>query len=84
MGPTRTRPIRVPDGLWTAYGLVCAALGTSRAEALNAHMRRQVTEHGAPEALEMLDQADTEMAERRSRRGGRPRKDAGNGDVDEA
>lgn len=70
---TKPRQIRIPDDLWVAYEQVCADLGRTRAEDVLAHIRRQVRRHGDPEARAALARADAELAERRARRGGRPR-----------
>jgi hypothetical protein len=69
---TRTRPIRVPDGIWDAYGRVCQRLGVSRTEDQLARMRERIREHGDEQDLADLDAAERELAERRSRKGGRP------------
>ena len=77
-GQTPTTPIRVPRSLWRAYGRVCERLGRGRTEDLLAYIRRQVRRHGDETDLADLAAADAELAERRSRKGGRPRKgDAG-------
>lgn len=71
---TKPRQFRVADGHWEAYDRVCKAQGTTRAEDLNAHIRRQIQEHGDDEALRLLAEADAEVAERRARmHPGRPR-----------
>lgn len=71
---TPTRPIRVPLAMWEAYGRVCDRMGISRTEDLLNHMRRRIQEHGTEEDLSGLRTAEDELAERRSRRGGRPPK----------
>jgi hypothetical protein len=71
---TPTTPIRVPRLMWAAYGRVCARLGRDRTEDLLAHMRRQIRRHGDEADLADLASADEELAERRSRKGGRPPK----------
>ena len=72
-GPTPTTPIRVPRLMWAAYGRVCARLGRDRTEDLISHIRQQVTRHGDEQDLADLSAAEAELAERRSRKGGRPR-----------
>ncbi len=72
---TKPRQVRVADGLWTSYEHVCAKLGRTRAEDINDHIRRQVQQHGSPDDLKLLADADAELAERRGRKGGRPRAD---------
>lgn len=69
---TKPRQVRVPDALWAAYERVCSRLGHTRAEDINAHIRRQVRRHGDAEDMAALRAADAELAERRARRGGRP------------
>jgi hypothetical protein len=73
-GQTPTTPIRVPRLMWAAYGRVCARLGRDRTEDLLAHMRRQIKRHGDEQDQADLAAADAELAERRSRKGGRPPK----------
>ncbi|MEU3287848.1 hypothetical protein [Streptomyces longwoodensis] len=62
-----------------AYGRVCERLGTDRTNDVLEHMRARVLEHGTEEDRADLAQADAELAERRSRRGGRPKKDTAPG-----
>jgi hypothetical protein len=76
-GPTPTTPIRVPRLMWAAYGRVCARLGRDRTEDLLDHIRRQLRKHGDDADLANLAAAEAELAERRSRKGGRPPKTAG-------
>jgi hypothetical protein len=71
---TPTTPIRVPRSMWAAYGRVCARLGRDRTEDLLDHMRRQIERHGEAADHADLAAADAELAERRTRKGGRPRK----------
>ena len=66
--------IRVPRLMWAAYGRICARLGRDRTEDLLAHMRRQIKKHGDEQDLADLADAEAELAERRARKGGRPRK----------
>jgi hypothetical protein len=72
--PTPTTPIRVPRSMWAAYGRVCGRLGTDRTGDLIGHMREQITAHGDPADLADLAAAEAELAERRARKGGRPRR----------
>lgn len=80
--PTRTptRPIRVPTRMWDAYGRVCARLGLDRSGDLLDRMRERIQEHGDEQDRADLEAAERELAERRSRKGGRPRKEARAGD----
>jgi hypothetical protein len=71
---TPTTPIRVPRTMWRAYGRVCERLGIDRTADLLAHMRRQIEQHGDDSDRAGLAEADRELAERRARKGGRPRK----------
>lgn len=71
---TPTVGIRVPGKLWGAYGRVCERLGTSRAEDLIGHMGNRVRDHGDDADKADLTAAEEELAERRSRKGGRPPK----------
>ncbi|MFC5748896.1 hypothetical protein [Actinomadura rugatobispora] len=71
---TPTRPIRVPIPMWEAYGRVCARLGTDRTPDLLDHMRERIQQHGDAQDLADLESAEQELAERRSRKGGRPRR----------
>jgi hypothetical protein len=60
--------------MWRAYGRVCERLGIDRTADLLAHMRRQIEQHGDDSDRADLAEADRELAERRARKGGRPRK----------
>jgi len=73
---TPTVKIRMSPAMWAAYGRVCARLDRDRTEDLTAHARQMIEEHGDSEDLGDLAAADRELAERRARKGGRPRKDA--------
>lgn len=69
--------LRVPRPLWEAYDRVCERLGIGRTEDLLAHIRRQVAEHGDETDQAALAAAEAELAARRARKGGRPRKNPG-------
>ncbi|GAA3737892.1 hypothetical protein HDA32_005374 [Spinactinospora alkalitolerans] len=71
---TTTRPIRVPVVLWEAYGRVCKRLATDRTNDLLDRMRERIREYGDETDRADLAQAEQELAERRARKGGRPRK----------
>jgi hypothetical protein len=60
--------------MWAAYGRICARLGRDRTEDLLKHMREQISEHGDEQDLADLAEAEAELAERRARKGGRPRR----------
>lgn len=71
---TKPRQVRIAEGHWDAYKRVCDQLGITRAEDLVAHIRATIAQHGDPEALRLLREADAEVAERRARmHPGRPR-----------
>jgi hypothetical protein len=65
--------VRMPRDMWAAYGRVCERLGRERAEDLIEHVRRQIEQHGDDTDRDGLAAANAELAERRARRGGRPR-----------
>lgn len=72
---TPWRKFRLPAPLWEAYGSVCARiLSRERSEDLVEHVRALVAEHGTADELAKLELAEQELEERRSRKGGRPRK----------
>lgn len=72
---TPIRRFRAPDDLWEAYESVCRRVfGRDRSEDLVEHMVATVREHGNEAEREKLAAAEAEMAERRSRKGGRPPK----------
>ena len=73
----RTTPataIRVPRSMWAAYGRVCNRLGTGRSDDMLGHIRERIRDHGDEADLADLAAAEEELAERRSRKGGRPTK----------
>lgn len=66
---------RAPKTLWEAYETVCRrAFSRERSEDLVEHMRTVVTEYGNAGELAKLELAEKELEQRRSRKGGRPRK----------
>ncbi len=71
---TPTVGIRVPRLMWDAYSRVCARLGTDRTDDILGHIRGRIREHGDDRDAADLDAAEEELAERRSRKGGRPPK----------
>lgn len=71
---TKPRQVRIAEGHWQAYDRVCNALGTTRAEDINQHIRTRILDSGDPEAIRLLEEADAEVAARRARmHPGRPR-----------
>lgn len=73
---TPIRRFRAPDDLWEAYESVCRRIfQRERSEDLVEHMVTTVRAHGDATELEKLARAEAELAERRARKGGRPRKE---------
>jgi hypothetical protein len=66
--------VRMPRAMWDAYSRVCERLGRERTEDLIEHVRHQIEQHGDDADRADLAAADAELAERRARKGGRPRK----------
>jgi len=60
--------------MWKAFSNVCASRGRSSAADLIAHMSRTVRQYGSDEDKQLLMAADTELRQRRARKGGRPPK----------
>jgi hypothetical protein len=71
---------RIPRLMWDAYGRVTDQLGTDRTADLVDHVRAQIKEHGTEQDLTDLATAEQELAERRSRKGGRPPRRAVSGE----
>ncbi|KUL26634.1 hypothetical protein ADL12_32270 [Streptomyces regalis] len=65
----------MPGPLWDAYGRICERLGTDRTNDLLDHMRARVREHGDEADRAGLAAAEAELAERRARKGGRPKRE---------
>lgn len=63
---------RIPRRMWDAYGRVTERLDTTRSARLLDHIRADLKEHGDTQDLADLEAAEQELAERRSRKGGRP------------
>jgi hypothetical protein len=60
--------------MWAAYGRVCERLGLERSGDLLGHIRQMIEQHGDDTDRADLAAAERELAERRGRKGGRPRK----------
>jgi hypothetical protein len=71
---TFTARFRCSRTMWEAYERVTARQGTDRTTDLVAHVRTVIEQHGDQHDLADLAAADQEVAERRSRKGGRPPK----------
>jgi hypothetical protein len=69
--------VRMPHAMWDAYGRICERRGVERSEDLLDHVRQQIEQHGDDADRADLAAADAELAERRARKGGRPRKGSG-------
>lgn len=72
---TYSPKFRAPRRMWDAYGRVTSRLNTDRSADLVDHIRDVITQHGDEHDLADLAAAEEEMAKRRARKGGRPRKD---------
>lgn len=70
---THAAQFRIPRVLWAAYGRLAEQLGTDRTAMLLDHVRADIREHGSEADIADLEQAERELAERRARKGGRPR-----------
>ena len=71
---TYSPKFRAPRRMWDAYGRVTSRLGTDRSADLVDHIRDVITQHGDKQDLANLAAAEEEMAERRARKGGRPKR----------
>lgn len=66
---------RIPRRMWDAYGTAAARKGVDRSADLVDHVRDFIREHGNEEERAELAAAEQELAERRARKGGRPRRE---------
>ena len=73
-GHTYLTRFRVPRIMWDAFGRVCQRRGLTRTERLLAVIREDIANHGDDRDRVDLETAERELAERRSRKGGRPPK----------
>lgn len=71
---TYSPKFRIPRRMWDAYGTAAERHGTDRSADLVDHVRSFIREHGNEQELAELAAAEQELAERRARKGGRPRK----------
>lgn len=67
---------RIPKVIWDAYGPLTDRLGTDRSARLMDHIRADFKAHGDAHELAALEAGEQELAERRARKGGRPKKEA--------
>jgi hypothetical protein len=65
---------RIPKVIWDAYAPIADRLGTDRSARLLDHIRADFKEHGTEQELTALKAGEQELAERRARKGGRPKK----------
>jgi hypothetical protein len=63
---------RIPRSMWDAYGRVTERDGSSRSADLLDHVRAVIQARGDKQDLADLQAAEQELADRRSRKGGRP------------
>lgn len=66
---------RIPKVMWEAYGRVAERISTDRSADLVDHVRDYIREHGNEHERAELAAAEQELAERRARKGGRPKKE---------
>lgn len=73
-GHTYRAHFRIPRTMWEAFGRICARRGLTRTERLLDVIRADIANHGDARDRADLEAAERELAERRSRKGGRPPK----------
>jgi len=73
-GYTYQTRFRIPRIMWEAFGRICERRGLTRTERLLDVIRADIATHGDAQDLADLEAAERELAERRSRKGGRPPK----------
>jgi hypothetical protein len=66
---------RIPRRMWDAYGTAAARQGIDRSADLVDHVRDFIEKHGNEQEQAELAAAEQELAERRARKGGRPKKE---------
>lgn len=66
---------RIPRPMWDAYGRVTERLGEDRTADLLDHVRKRIKKYGDEQDLADLAAAEQELAKRRARKGGRPKKE---------
>ena len=74
---TFTAKFRIPRRMWEAYGAAAKRTGADRSADLVDHVRGFIRTHGNEQELAELDAAERELAERRARKGGRPKRGEG-------
>ncbi|WAL93983.1 hypothetical protein [Streptomyces sp. Je 1-369] len=73
---TFSTKFRIPRRMWDAYGTAAGRQGIDRSADLVEHVRTFIQQHGDEHELAELAAAEEELAERRARKGGRPKKEA--------
>lgn len=71
---TFTTKFRIPRRMWDAYGTAADRQGLDRSADLLDHVRAFIEQHGNEHELAELAAAEQELAERRARKGGRPKR----------
>lgn len=66
---TPNHPLRVPKGMWQAFGRVCKKQGTSRTARIVEMISAEIRLHGDARDLADLEAAAEELKARRSRKG---------------
>jgi hypothetical protein len=74
---TPLQHFRAPEAMWKAFSAVCRRRGHTAAADLTAHMGRTIRRYGTDVEKALLADAEAELRERRSRKGGRPRREGG-------
>lgn len=75
MDHTFITKFRIPRRMWDAYGTAAAREGVDRSADLVDHVRSFIEQHGNEDERAELAAAEQELAERRARKGGRPKKE---------
>jgi hypothetical protein len=70
---TYSPKFRIPRRMWEAYGTASKRQGVDRSADLVDHVRDFIRQHGNDQELAELAAAEQELAERRARKGGRPK-----------
>src|SRR4051794_20349317 len=69
---TSQQNFRLPLIWWTAFGRVCDRLGVTRTARILEHIKADLRDLGDDQDRADLATGEQELAERRSRKGGRP------------
>ncbi|MFD8771826.1 hypothetical protein [Streptomyces sp. NPDC059916] len=74
-GHTFTTKFRISHRMCDAYGTAAARRRVDRGTDLVDHVREFIRTHGNKQELAEVEAAEQELAERRARKGGRPKKE---------